>query len=380
MIRPFRKVLIIGAGIAGPALALFLQRAGVEVMVYEGRPEPDSYEGLFLNLATNGIHVLEALNLDTEVTEEGFSCPRMVMWNGDGKRLGEVPNGAVPGRSSQVTSQIIRRGALQRILIDALKDRGIRVHYGKRVTDLRAMGSGAEVFFEDGTSAVGDLVVGCDGTHSKIRGLMDPDAPQPVYTKQISCGGFARCESLSPTPDTQHFIFGKRAFFGYLVKPSGEIYWFSNLDFPESPRRSYLQAIPREAWESKLCNLFHDDQPFIREIIRSTIGEIGCYPIYAFRRCRSGTRGRSSSSGTRPTRHRPARVKEPRWPWKTPFRSPGAYGTYRRNGRCTPTRANANGARKSWSSLPGPVVPTKLRPGPRHVGFGISYCHWFCVD
>jgi 2-polyprenyl-6-methoxyphenol hydroxylase-like FAD-dependent oxidoreductase len=34
-----RKALIIGSGIAGPAVAMFLQRAGIDAEVYEAQPD-----------------------------------------------------------------------------------------------------------------------------------------------------------------------------------------------------------------------------------------------------------------------------------------------------------------------------------------------------
>jgi len=36
------KALIIGSGIAGPVVALALQRAGIDAVIYEGRPQPAS--------------------------------------------------------------------------------------------------------------------------------------------------------------------------------------------------------------------------------------------------------------------------------------------------------------------------------------------------
>ena len=89
-----KKALIIGCGIAGPAIALFLQRAGIEAEIYEARASAIDYGGLFLNMACNGLDVLKELGLDEQVSSQGSPIPRMMIWSGNGKRLGEVRNGA----------------------------------------------------------------------------------------------------------------------------------------------------------------------------------------------------------------------------------------------------------------------------------------------
>ncbi len=58
-----RKALVIGGGIAGPAVAMFLRRAGIEATIYEAHEGPRDYEGLFLNVASNGLRVLQALGI-----------------------------------------------------------------------------------------------------------------------------------------------------------------------------------------------------------------------------------------------------------------------------------------------------------------------------
>ncbi len=50
-----KKALIIGGGVAGPATALFLNRAGIAAEVYEARSATDEDAGFFLNLAPNGM-------------------------------------------------------------------------------------------------------------------------------------------------------------------------------------------------------------------------------------------------------------------------------------------------------------------------------------
>src|SRR2546430_17440651 len=70
MNRPARKALIIGCGVAGPVVALFLQRAGIEAEIYEARGESTEYGGSFLNMACNGLGVLKTLGLDDQVSRQ----------------------------------------------------------------------------------------------------------------------------------------------------------------------------------------------------------------------------------------------------------------------------------------------------------------------
>lgn len=274
-----KKALIIGCGIAGPVVAMFFKRAGIAAEIYEAQSAPDDYAGLFLNLASNGLAVLHTLGLGARVAAEGFACPQMVMWSGSGKRLGEVRNGAAAGQGAE--SVIVKRGALHRILREEAQHQGIPIAFGKRLSGITVTADQQVVAaFEDGTSATGDFVVGCDGLHSRVRQIIDPHAPAPSYTGLVSCGGFSRSTAVPATPGTQHFIFGERAFFGYLAKPDGEIYWFNNLAYPGTPRRSELEAIPQRVWQQQLLALHSGDQPFIHQIIRATEGDIGRYPIY----------------------------------------------------------------------------------------------------
>jgi 2-polyprenyl-6-methoxyphenol hydroxylase-like FAD-dependent oxidoreductase len=273
-----KKALIIGGGIAGPVAAMFFKRAGIDAEVYEARSEIDNYAGWFLNLAGNGIEVLKTLGIDGLVTAEGSPVPRMIISSSNGKQLGEVRNGA---RAGLIESVIIRRGVLQQRLHEAAQRQGVTIHYGKQLRDIEVKDDhGVVASFEDGTTAHGDFLVGCDGIHSHVRRIINPTAPEPTYSGLISTGGFAARPALPPTQDTQHFFFGKRAFFGYHVRSSGEIYWFNNYSQPQAPGRSELNAITNENWKQQLLEMHREDLPLIEEIIQSTEDGIGGYPIY----------------------------------------------------------------------------------------------------
>jgi 2-polyprenyl-6-methoxyphenol hydroxylase-like FAD-dependent oxidoreductase len=284
------KALIIGGGVGGPAAALFLKRAGFEVEVYEAQPEAVAMAGSFLNLASNGLRVLQQLGLEHIVAAEGFRIPQLVMWSGGGKRLGAVRNGVAPGEGP--VSVVLRRSSLHRILRDATQRAGIPFHYERQLVDLTLSDEPrVTARFADGSVAEGDLLIGCDGIHSRVRQLIDPQAARPSYTGLLSCGGYGHSTTLQPTPETQHFIFGRRAFFGYFVKEGGGVWWFSNISEPGEPRRSELARVSHEMWQQRLLHLHDGDQPSIQAIIRDTTEPLAIYPIYDLPTTRHWHRG-----------------------------------------------------------------------------------------
>jgi len=273
-----KKALIIGCGVAGPAVALCLQRAGIEAEIYEARAESTDYGGLFLNTACNGLGVLKTLGLDEQVSRQGSPIPRMVIWSGNGKRLGEVRNGA----RAEVGAPSINllRSRLHQTLREEAERRGIKIVFGKKLQGLQCSAQGVVATFADGTTAEGSFLVGCDGLHSRVRSLINPDAPAPHYTGLISTGGFARHSSIRPTPETILFAFGKRAFFRHHVRSSRELYWFVNFPQPAAPARGELDMIVSEEWQERMLDLFREDLPLISEMIRATESTIIAYPIY----------------------------------------------------------------------------------------------------
>jgi 2-polyprenyl-6-methoxyphenol hydroxylase-like FAD-dependent oxidoreductase len=74
-------------------------------------------------------------------------------------------------------------------------------------------------------------------------------------------------------------VFGRRAFFGYLVRESGEIWWFANLARTEKPSSQELAAISSQQWKRHLLELFTGDLPLITEIIQSTGSDIGAHVV-----------------------------------------------------------------------------------------------------
>ena len=271
------KALIIGGGIAGPVAAMALQKAGIESSVYEAYDGPADQTGFFLNTASNGLDALNTIDLDLADRADGFPIPRMVFWNGKGKELGEVANGV--RLADGTVSVCVKRGLLQKVLREEAIARGIPYEYGKRLSSYEGNAGVVAAEFTHGTSANGDLLIGADGIHSRTRRLVDPGSPAPSYTGLIGVGGYSRLDHLEPTRDVQHFVFGKKAFFGYLVRDTGEIYWFANMAHPETTS-SELAAVSPEQWQDRLLDLFTEDTPLINRIIKHSTGAIGAHPVH----------------------------------------------------------------------------------------------------
>lgn len=270
------KALIIGGGVAGPAAALFLQRAGWEVEIFEARSEPASYGGLFLNVATNGLAVLDALGLREPLVADGHLSPRMVMLSGRGRRLGVVANGpaAEPARGSVV----VRRTRLHEVLHRAVVEAGIRFVSDARLAQVEEHPDHVIAHFVDGSTARGDVLLGADGVGSIVRTTIDPDAPAPAPSGLISVGGFARVPGLAPTPGEQYMVFGAKSFFGYLVRDDGTAYWFANVTEPQS-HRAEIRAVSGAEWVSRLQQLHADDPYPVPQILTHGVGEVGAYPL-----------------------------------------------------------------------------------------------------
>ncbi len=265
-----KKALIVGGGIAGPVLAMFLQKAGLKPVVYEGRSEPDDEAGYFLNLAPNGLAVLDALGLKDEVLGYGTPTTSIVFQNHRGKKLGELPESTL----------LIKRGLLNGALWEAAIRRGVPVELGRRLKGVEiSPDRGVIASFEDDSEAEGDLLFGCDGIHSPTRRSVIPDAPEPRYSGLVDSGGYARAAGIPPLDGVMRMTFGAKGFFGYQVVPSGEAYWFENFQQESEPDRTELEAIPDGQWREKLLDLHRQDHPPISEIIGSTT-VIGRWPNF----------------------------------------------------------------------------------------------------
>lgn len=273
-----RTALIIGAGVAGPATALALQKAGIDAVVYEAHPHSAEGVGAFLTVASNGLDALRVLDADEPILAAGFPTPAITLRSGTGKRLGSTRTGhTLPDGT---LSHTITRAALYQGLYEQATDRGIKVVHGKRLVAAQQVGNSVRAVFADGTEATADILIGCDGVHSTVRTLIDPAAPAPKYAGLLTTGGYARGVRVDAEPGSYEMIFGKRAFFGYAVAPNGEVWWFANLARRREPEPGQSDEFSSEQGCARLGELFaHDAGPAV-DLINATDQLMPLSPIH----------------------------------------------------------------------------------------------------
>jgi FAD-dependent urate hydroxylase len=267
--------LVIGAGVAGPVAAMALQRAGVEAVVCEARPEegPGTGPGAFLTLQVNGIDALRALDVD--VTGLGFPSPTIRLRSGAGRLLGEVGTGGP--LADGAVGVVVRRADLHRALEGEARRRGIDVRRGRRLVDVHRSGDGVRAVFADGSSAAADLLVGADGVHSRVRRFVDPAAPPPMPVPLLDTGGFAPPQPGGRGDGSFEMVFGRHAFFGHGTAPDGAVWWFANV--PHTGPRPAAAG-----WRAHLLELFAPDRSPACAIIASTVADPVPWRTHVLRR------------------------------------------------------------------------------------------------
>ncbi|NKQ23397.1 FAD-dependent monooxygenase [Streptomyces galbus] len=162
------SVLISGASVAGPALALNLARRGARVTVVERAP--DLRAGGFAVDFRGPVHrtVLTSMGIWDEIHARQTRMGRQVVVDAHGSPKVDLPSLMMSGDVE------ILRGDLAHLLYERTREH-VEYVFGDSVATLTDDGDGVDVTFERGAPRRFDLVIGADGLHSRTRGLVFGD-------------------------------------------------------------------------------------------------------------------------------------------------------------------------------------------------------------
>jgi 2-polyprenyl-6-methoxyphenol hydroxylase-like FAD-dependent oxidoreductase len=248
-----RSALVIGGGVAGPVAALALRKAGIDAAVYEAYSSTADGIGGTLAIAPNGQAALEVVGARDAVMSRGFPIPKTVMSFG-GKEV-ELPR--LPGLPPM---HLVHRGDLYRTLYDVADGAGIRFEHGRRLVAIDDSVDGVTARFADGSTATADVLIGADGVHSTVRGLIDANAPAAGYTGMLGFEATVDRE-LPIETGTMYFAFGSKAYYLYWRRPDGRSGFGANLPQDRPMSLTEARAVPATEWVRRMREAYGDDNP-----------------------------------------------------------------------------------------------------------------------
>jgi salicylate hydroxylase len=220
-------VLVVGAGIGGLAATLALLQRGFDVDVYEQAPELREV-GAGVSISANGSAVLFALGLETPLRACSVSANQREVKLWSTGQTWSLYRGGPPGEQRYgYPSFTLHRVDLHGMLLEAVhRLKPDAVHLSRRCTGFEN-GAGVSIAFEDGGRASGDVLIGADGIHSRIRHQLF-GAATPRFTGQMAWRGVAPVSGLpeSLRRHAQVTWIGPTAHISCYPVRSGELFNF----------------------------------------------------------------------------------------------------------------------------------------------------------
>ncbi len=174
------KAVIVGAGIGGLTTALAFQHFGWQVEVLEKAPAIREL-GAGLQISPNGMKVLRALGLESEIIADGFAPQSLELRLAvSGQPVFQIALGERSERRWGASYQHVHRGDLVAILASALEARAPgTLKTGAAVTGYRQDAAGVHALRNGHAPVRGDILIGADGIHSTLREqMLGPDRPR----------------------------------------------------------------------------------------------------------------------------------------------------------------------------------------------------------
>jgi 2-polyprenyl-6-methoxyphenol hydroxylase-like FAD-dependent oxidoreductase len=232
------RILVIGAGVAGLATAVALQRRGYGVTVIEERTDTSSGAGI--SIWPNALAALDLIGLGEAVRGAGGRITAgAVRWR-DGSWLRRpAPERFVKALGEPLV--VVQRSALRDILTGTLATG--TVEYGRSAVGIAAADNEVRIQFSDDTVRTADAVIGADGTNSVVARHLNG----PLTDRYVGYTAWRGVATYDMDPQLAGETLGPGVETGHVPMGAGHLYWFAGERAPEgqlSPdgELPYLQA------------------------------------------------------------------------------------------------------------------------------------------
>ena len=226
--QPKVKAIIIGGGIGGLTVAIALSKVGIDAQVYERAPVLREV-GAGIVLSGMALHVLDGLGLGSAVRSQSIEGIQGDLRSIKGNVLFAIPADEFSRRLGVVA--VLHRAELLALLTQQV-DPG-RIHLGREFAGFEQDNKGVTVWFENGETAQGHVLVGADGVKSAVR-------TQLIGERPLRYAGYTAWRSVVESDHSRNLniveTWGRGRRFGIVPMSRGRIYWFATNNAPEGER------------------------------------------------------------------------------------------------------------------------------------------------
>ncbi|RMD93928.1 MAG: monooxygenase [Alphaproteobacteria bacterium] len=208
-----REIVVVGGGIAGLGVARALALRGARVRVLERAGEIGEV-GAGLQISPNGHAVLRALGL-AEAVEARAVRGRAVRLR-DGLSGRDVLRLDLAGQHPERVFLFVHRADLVAALAAGARAAGVQIETGAEVCALAESDDGVELTLAGGEGRRAELVIGADGLHSRLRPLLNGEAP-PFFTGQVAWRALVPATGAEP-PEVSVFMGPGRHLVRYPLR------------------------------------------------------------------------------------------------------------------------------------------------------------------
>lgn len=162
------RVIVSGAGISGLALAYWLGRIGATAILVERAPRFQAL-GHYISLKGNGVEMVRRMGIFAACQAQACQIEEVHFYTATGRFLRRERTAALAKTLGGYI--LLRRADLQTALYELVRGRA-DIRFGTQIVAHRSAADGVEVCLSDGRTERGDFLVGADGVHSNVRGLV----------------------------------------------------------------------------------------------------------------------------------------------------------------------------------------------------------------
>jgi salicylate hydroxylase len=211
-----QEIAIVGAGIGGLAMSIALAQRGASVRVFE-QADAISEVGAGLQISPNGLAVLRALGVDLA---HGVRSGAVRLLDGLSGR--EILHLDLLRHAPDQAFQLWHRADLIETLAARAAELGVEVALSRAVVAAHQSHGGITLEFGDGGSEELALLIGADGLHSKLRGLLNPGQAAPFFTGPVAWRALISGAGLAHPAQAQVHMGPKRHVVTYPLR-GGEL-------------------------------------------------------------------------------------------------------------------------------------------------------------